>query len=60
MDFEVGSGQSYSPNFTDNDFDNHLNYLILNNCFNGFYFKWAAVDCQQGGNFNIVTGRKSL
>ena len=26
----------------DNDFDNRLHYLILNNCFNGFYFKWAS------------------
>ena len=45
---EVGCGQAFSPNFIDNDFDNRLNYLILNNCFNGFYFKWAsAADCQQ-------------
>ena len=32
----------------DNDFDNRLNCLVLNNCFNGFYFKWAsAADCQE-------------
>ena len=46
-----GCGQAYSPNFTDNDFDNHLNYLI--------YFKWASVaDFQQAETLILLQDGK--
>ena len=51
--------QAYSPNFTDDDFDNCLNYLISNNCFKGFYFKGiSAVDCQQAETLILLQDRK--
>ena len=48
MDLRWDVDKHTLSNFTGNDFGNRLNYLILNNCFNGFYFKWAsAADYQE-------------